>query len=314
MLAGIAVMSNFLPPKDMAVRVKVKPVKSSKVTVEKERAGPYLKMNCSVMIQSWASFWYAYSTVSAPSVWTLFVPNIYVYIYIGFTQRGNITSWVNVIADEHIRVLLSWLALCTVHPGGPAEKLSACMKDSTAMTRDSRWLCRRSQFDTNVDATFSESVHVPVAAVILPFWLQYSQWSELTPFVDSVHGSSSLHDTSQSGQLQTHAFCRTISSATNFCSISSPCCMQSFKQNRMSLVFFSRPCLSKQITFTSLDSSNRVALPAIAESILTAPTQYKDPFPFMMAQLAAACTRPPRSHRHRSSNRVLDTFLKSSQM
>lgn len=74
-------MSNFLPPKDMAVRVKVKPVKSSKVTVEKERAGPYLKMNCSVMIQSWARFWYAYSTVSAPSVWTLFVPNIYVYIY-----------------------------------------------------------------------------------------------------------------------------------------------------------------------------------------------------------------------------------------
>lgn len=73
----------FLPPKDMAVRVKVKPVKSSKVTVEKERAGPYLKMNCSAMIQSWPSFWYAYSTVSAPSVWTLFVPNI------GYTQRGN---------------------------------------------------------------------------------------------------------------------------------------------------------------------------------------------------------------------------------
>ena len=40
MFAGIAAMSNFLPPKDMAVRVKVKPVKSSKVTVAKERAGP----------------------------------------------------------------------------------------------------------------------------------------------------------------------------------------------------------------------------------------------------------------------------------
>ncbi len=135
--AGIAAISNFLP-KDMAVRVKVTPVKSSKMTVDKDRAGSYLKMICSVMMQSWPSFdLFVHTQLCRPLPFGPFLCQIY---------------WWAILKGGTARPESMWFKTSTsdVHPGGPAEKLSACMKDSTAVTRDSRWLRCCSQFDTNV--------------------------------------------------------------------------------------------------------------------------------------------------------------------
>ena len=57
----------------------------------------------------------------------------------------------------------------------------------------------------------------------------------------------------------------------------------------------------KDSTAMTRDYLERHKLLQYIQSMLHAVIQAKphDPFPFMMAQLAAACTRPPRSHRHR---------------